>query len=62
MPLPDGKLGVNTDDNPLVKSPFIETWTGTGINPPPFGNDARVTNFGDNRITNVDFDLRITNT
>lgn len=62
MPLPNGKLGITDEDNPLINTPFIETWSGTGIVPPPFNRDVRITNDGSRRITNIDFDIRITNT
>ncbi len=58
MPLPNGTIGVKK--NPIIESPFIQSWDGEGVNPPPPGSFIRVTNSGENRVTNED-DLRITN-
>lgn len=60
MQLPNGSLGIIMDKNPLIRSPFIEEWTGIGVTPPPFGASVRITNEGDVRVTN-DYDTRITN-
>lgn len=58
MPLPN--FGVNTTENPLLNTPFIQTWQQNDGTPPP-GTEFRITNSDEHRVTN-DGDTRITNT